>query len=315
MAVTVAPATLLLLFLQLQWISSSAIVFKAEVCGDEKISFSGSFDSGLLYIDGILVDKSLFCDAIKFHYAKGCFLEDYHRFCYLSSSQVDLHPFGGRKLLLEGTKEDSTVNPKSNRTFLTHKTIGMAVPGILALCCVLVCPCFYRKRKEVDHAVLEKEPSSLNSVTIRDVNSPEKIPGSPLRVPPSPRFAMSPKLSRFGSVHLNLNQLVKATHNFSNAMRIGEGGFGTVYKAQLENGQMVAVKRSRKELFDSLRTEFSSEVELLAKIDHRSLVRLLGFVDKGNERLIVTEYVPNGTLRAHLDGKISITISFSGLDN
>lgn len=55
--------------------------------------------------------------------------------------------------------------------------------------------------------------------------------------------------------------------------------------------------------FKDHKDEFSREVELLAKIDHRNLVKLLGFVDEGDERLIITEYVPNGTLRAHLDGK------------
>lgn len=54
---------------------------------------------------------------------------------------------------------------------------------------------------------------------------------------------------------------------------------------------------------DTLTSEFKSEVELLAKIEHRNLVRLLGYVDKGHERLIITEFVPNGTLREHLDGK------------
>lgn len=44
-------------------------------------------------------------------------------------------------------------------------------------------------------------------------------------------------------------------------------------------------------------------MELLSKIDHHNLVKLLGFIDKGEECLIITEYVPNGTLRAHLDGK------------
>ena len=57
------------------------------------------------------------------------------------------------------------------------------------------------------------------------------------------------------------------------------------------------------EQFEALRTEFRSEVELLAKIDHQNLVKLLGYVEKGNECLIITEYVPNGTLREHLDGK------------
>lgn len=55
-----------------------------------------------------------------------------------------------------------------------------------------------------------------------------------------------------------------------------------------------------------MRDEFSNEVELLAKIEHNNLVRLLGYTDKGNERIIITEYVPNGTLREHLDGMLQI---------
>ena len=62
------------------------------------------------------------------------------------------------------------------------------------------------------------------------------------------------------------------------------------------------------EQFDS--AEFNIEVEILSKIEHRNLVKLLGFVDKGDERLIVTEYVPNGTLREHLDGKIKTTVGY-----
>jgi serine/threonine protein kinase len=54
-------------------------------------------------------------------------------------------------------------------------------------------------------------------------------------------------------------------------------------------------------------------VELLAKIDHRNLVRLLGFTDKGNERIIITEYVPNGTLREHLDGRLHFLYCFLSL--
>lgn len=59
------------------------------------------------------------------------------------------------------------------------------------------------------------------------------------------------------------------------------------------------------EQFESSRTDFGSEVELLSKIDHRSLVKLLGYVDHANERIIITEYVGNGTLREHLDGNVS----------
>lgn len=80
-----------------------------------------------------------------------------------------------------------------------------------------------------------------------EVNSaPEKIPASPLRVPPSPRFSISPKLSRLGSVHLSLSQIAKATRNFSQSQQVGEGGFGTVYKARLDDGQVVSIKRAKK---------------------------------------------------------------------
>ncbi|XP_058115642.1 calmodulin-binding receptor-like cytoplasmic kinase 3 isoform X2 [Magnolia sinica] len=65
------------------------------------------------------------------------------------------------------------------------------------------------------------------------------------------------------------------------------------------------------EHFDSLRTEFSSEIELLAKIEHRNLVKLLGYVDKGTERVIITEYIPNGTLREHLDGQHGRILDFN----
>lgn len=50
--------------------------------------------------------------------------------------------------------------------------------------------------------------------------------------------------------------------------------------------------------------------ELLANFNHWSLVGLLGFIDKGNEFLMISEYVPNGTLREHLDGKFSVLFSF-----
>ncbi|XP_077215935.1 calmodulin-binding receptor-like cytoplasmic kinase 3 [Tasmannia lanceolata] len=194
----------------------------------------------------------------------------------------------------------------------------IAIPGMFLLCCALICPCCHARRKETAHAALPKEPNSMDSVFSFGVSSTsERIPGgsplpaSPLRVPPSPfrvppspsRFSSSPQLSRVASIHLNMSQINKATRNFSPALMLGEGGFGTVYRAQLQDGQVVAIKRAKKEHFDALRTEFSSEVELLAKIEHRNLVKLLGYFDKGNERIIITEYVPNGTLKEYLDEK------------
>ena len=75
---------------------------------------------------------------------------------------------------------------------------------------------------------------------------PPPSPNTSRHPPSSPRYPMSPKLNRFGSVHLNFSQIAKATHNFSMAFKIGEGGFGTVYKAQLPGGQWIAVKRAKR---------------------------------------------------------------------
>lgn len=75
----------------------------------------------------------------------------------------------------------------------------------------------------------------------------DKIPASPFRVPPSPsRFSMSPKISRLQTLNLNLSQVARATRNFSETLQIGEGGFGTVYKAKLDDGVVVAVKRAKR---------------------------------------------------------------------
>jgi len=87
----------------------------------------------------------------------------------------------------------------------------------------------------------------VDSVSSFEASVTDKIPASPLRVPASPsRFSMNPKLSRLQSLHLDLNQVTRATNNFSETLQIGEGGFGTVYKAKLEDGLVVAVKRAKK---------------------------------------------------------------------
>ncbi|KAI6681558.1 hypothetical protein NL676_035439 [Syzygium grande] len=299
-------ATILLLLPQLLRISATDFHLKSKVCGADRLAYSSYSGSEFFYINEEIVDKNQFCNALKYHYEDGCDLEDYPgpNCSGINLSLVRMHFHGGRKFLqteVSVHKVDEQSHEKEQKKspnfLLTHKSVSLVVPGILALSCVLACPCFYRKRKEAAHTVLPKDLNSVNSTPISEerpapekFSPPEKIPGSPLRVPPSP--------SRFSI----LSQILKATRNFSPSMQIGEGGFGTVYKAQLEGGQFVAIKRAKKEHFESLRTEFSSEVQLLSKIDHRSLVKLLGYIEKGNERLIITEYVPNGTLREHLDG-------------
>lgn len=316
----------LLLFLQFWGIFVSGFAIQSKICGADHIAYSNSNEVELFYINGNLVDKVSFCKVIQFHYANRCILEGYSgsNYCGLDLSLVNLSFSPGRKILQKEVKEVLKTHDvgqifhhreehNDSGPLLTTKRVGIAATGLFIMTCALLCPCFYKKRKATAHTVLAKDPNSMDSVSSVDVNSgAEKVPPSPMRVPPSPsRFTVSPKLNRIGSVHLNMSQVVKATRNFSPSLRIGEGGFGTVYKAQLEDGLMVAIKRAKKEQFENLQTEFSSEVELLSKIDHRNLVKLLGFIDKGNERLIITEFVPNGTLREHLDGQHGKTLDFN----
>ncbi|XP_057482849.1 calmodulin-binding receptor-like cytoplasmic kinase 1 isoform X3 [Actinidia eriantha] len=106
-----------------------------------------------------------------------------------------------------------------------------------------------------------------------------------------------------GAFALSIEEIYKATDNLSPANKIGEGGFGTVYKGKLKDGSLVAIKCAKKDIYyKRLFTEFKNEILTLSKIEHLNLVRLFGYVEHGDERIIIVEYVANGTVREHLDG-------------
>ncbi|GAU37499.1 hypothetical protein TSUD_275510 [Trifolium subterraneum] len=93
----------------------------------------------------------------------------------------------------------------------------------------------------------------------------------------------------------NLSVLVKATDNFSSINKLGEGGFGPVYKGTMVDGQEIAVKRLSKKSGQGLQ-EFKNEVALIAKLQHRNLVKLLGCCIQGGETMLIYEYMPNKSL-------------------
>ncbi|XP_021719626.1 cysteine-rich receptor-like protein kinase 10 isoform X1 [Chenopodium quinoa] len=97
------------------------------------------------------------------------------------------------------------------------------------------------------------------------------------------------------SLQYDLSSLQCATANFTDENKLGEGGFGGVYKGTLSNGQEIAVKRLSRGSGQGVQ-EFKNEVLLVAKLQHRNLVRLLGFCIAGDEKLLVYEYVPNKSL-------------------
>ncbi|MQM14640.1 hypothetical protein Taro_047575 [Colocasia esculenta] len=104
-----------------------------------------------------------------------------------------------------------------------------------------------------------------------------------------------------GNLLISIQVLRNVTNNFSDENILGSGGFGTVYKGELHDGTKIAVKRMESGVMGSKGlAEFKSEIAVLTKVRHRNLVSLLGYCLDGNERLLVYEYMPQGTLSRHL---------------
>ncbi|PPS16944.1 hypothetical protein GOBAR_AA03634 [Gossypium barbadense] len=97
------------------------------------------------------------------------------------------------------------------------------------------------------------------------------------------------------SLQFGFNAVRVATDNFSDANLLGRGGFGSVYKGQLEDRRKVAIKRLS-ESSGQGEQEFKNEVMLLAKLQHRNLVRLLGLSFEQKERILIYEFLPNSSL-------------------
>ncbi|KAK6124445.1 hypothetical protein DH2020_041822 [Rehmannia glutinosa] len=94
---------------------------------------------------------------------------------------------------------------------------------------------------------------------------------------------------------IDISTLIIATDKFSDANKIGQGGFGSVYKGVLVEGQEIAVKRLSKTSGQGI-DEFKNEVKLIARLQHRNLVRLLGCCIEMEEKMLIYEYMENKSL-------------------
>ncbi|KAK9706509.1 hypothetical protein RND81_07G130900 [Saponaria officinalis] len=101
------------------------------------------------------------------------------------------------------------------------------------------------------------------------------------------------------SLQMDFETIRVATENFSQANKIGKGGFGTVFKGRLVNGQEIAVKRLSK-ISGQGEEQFKNEAVLVAKLRHRNLVKFLGFCLEREERLLIYELLPNKSLDCFL---------------
>lgn len=112
-----------------------------------------------------------------------------------------------------------------------------------------------------------------------------------------------------GARFFTLEELQKSTNNFSEANTVGSGGYGKVYRGVLSDGQIVAIKRSQLGSMQGSR-EFKNEVELLSRVHHKNLVKLVGFCFDKGEQTLVYEFIANGTLMDSLSGMSGIQLDW-----
>ncbi|KAL5999571.1 hypothetical protein ACLOJK_037856 [Asimina triloba] len=117
----------------------------------------------------------------------------------------------------------------------------------------------------------------------------------------SPTFSSSIATYTGSAKTFSIGEIEKATNKFNVSRVLGEGGFGRVYSGVLEDGTKVAVKVLKRDDQQGTR-EFLAEVEMLSRLHHRNLVKLLGICTDEQSRCLVYELIPNGSVESHLHG-------------
>ncbi|KAK4258888.1 hypothetical protein QN277_005286 [Acacia crassicarpa] len=175
--------------------------------------------------------------------------------------RYELYPFYN----ITQTSSAAPVPPRSGKSNILI-IVAIIVPIIVSVTLFVAACCFLRKRASKN--------KKYNTFTENDIGN---------------------DLTDVESLQFELATIEAATKRFSDENKIGQGGFGAVYKGILQNGQEIAVKRlSVTSLQGAL--EFKNEAALVAKLQHRNLVRLLGFCLEGREKILVYEYIPNKSL-------------------
>ncbi|KAL9381172.1 hypothetical protein Peur_026829 [Populus x canadensis] len=183
--------------------------------------------------------------------------------------------------------------------------IGIVV-GFVALSLLVMAVWFAQKRKRRNgENIGSTMPSPFASSQNSDSLFLKPYPPAPLVGSPGSDFIYSPSESDVinnSRSWFTYEELVQATNGFSAQNRLGEGGFGCVYKGVLVDGREVAVKQLKIGGSQGER-EFRAEVEIISRVHHRHLVSLVGYCISEHQRLLVYDYLPNDTLYYHLHGE------------
>ncbi|KAI3495258.1 hypothetical protein L1887_37506 [Cichorium endivia] len=185
--------------------------------------------------------------------------------------------FGGENLFLRLAYEESGDDKKGQAVAISLTAIG----------CVLVLGgfmfCLYRWK-----TYKKGKNRKLNYINSED----QIVSGDMLQEDDLSKESFELPIYKF-------EQIIAATDNFSYRNKLGEGGFGAVYKGMMDHGQQIAVKRLSGHSGQGIE-EFKNEIVLISKLQHRNLVKLLGCCFEGKERLLIYEYMINKSLDTFL---------------
>ncbi|CDP17298.1 unnamed protein product [Coffea canephora] len=182
---------------------------------------------------------------------------------------------------------------KSSRSLILWVAIGAGIASIVILAAIVALIFWSCRKPSTQQGDTKKTSPGWRPIFLLDSSTNAK--GSPRGQNPS-GFAASRSGRRF-----TLAEIRAATNNFDESLVIGVGGFGKVFKGELEDCTLAAIKRANPQSQQGL-TEFETEIEMLSKLRHRHLVAMIGFCDEQNEMILVYEFMANGTLRSHLFG-------------
>ncbi|CAK9145529.1 unnamed protein product [Ilex paraguariensis] len=167
-------------------------------------------------------------------------------------------------------------------------------------------PCFGSSNKEGNGAKevakkdSVKESSAAHSEHISRLNSDKLKSQGGNDSKKEPAVPKDGPTAHIAAQTFTFRELAAATKNFKSECMLGEGGFGRVYKGRLEStGQVVAVKQLDRNGLQGNR-EFLVEVLMLSLLHHQNLVNLIGYCADGDQRLLVYEFMPLGSLEDHL---------------
>ncbi|KAK9115779.1 hypothetical protein Sjap_014726 [Stephania japonica] len=197
---------------------------------------------------------------------------------------------GGMDLFIKvaANEEEKLIHESQGRRQLS---LILALPIILTML-ILIFIVFFVWRRKLKQRGKKKTGQDLLSCDFNSTREATKTKSSNVKniVSGGPGGSWEVELPQF-----SLESITISTDNFSDANKLGQGGFGPVYKGTILNGQNVAIKRLSRGSGQGME-ELRNEATLIAKLQHRNLVRLLGCCIEGEEKILIYEYMPNKSL-------------------